>query len=125
VRKYAEIWYNGQARTDINANFHGFQPSNKPNEKRVGPEGKQNHVLKIFCRKRDLVTIMACTNASDNFFQPVARFKEKECPSEFSGDFPNIVFFAMTDLTGKSRKAVMIRQSYFQAHRIAGHCLLL
>jgi len=82
---------------DINANLLGFQLSNKPNEKSVGPEGKQSRVRKIFCRQRDLVTIMACTNANDNFIQPVATFKGKECNSELADDFPNIVFFAMTD----------------------------
>jgi len=71
----------------------GFRLSNKPNEKSVDRKGKKSHLLKIFCRQRELVTIMASTNAIDKFIQPMATFKGKEYHSEFTDDFPNTMIF--------------------------------
>ena len=53
---------------------------------------------------RELVTIMALTSASDNFIQPVATFKGKECHSEFTEDFPYAMFVAKNDCDWLSEK---------------------
>jgi hypothetical protein len=51
---------------------------------------------KFFCKQKELVTIMASTNATDNFIQPMATFKGKEYRSEIADDFPNAMFVAKT-----------------------------
>jgi hypothetical protein len=64
----------------------------------------------------ELVTILACTNATDNFIPKISVFKGKKYVSNFVNAFPNGSLVTMAD-SGLIKDPFMTSLPYFQAHK--------
>lgn len=108
-----------------NADESGCQLNNKPTRKVFAEKGSRAVYAQTCVERGELVTVLACTNATGNFIPPMAIFKGKRFLPEFSDGFPNGSLITMTDSGWINEEAFMKWLQHFEAHRVPGPCILL
>lgn len=108
-----------------NADESGCAMNNKPIKKVFAEKGSKAVYSQTCVERGELVTILACTNATGNFIPPMAIFKGKKFHKEFSDGFPNGSLVTMTDSGWINEDAFLSWLHHFQKNRVPGACLLL
>ncbi|XP_069703714.1 uncharacterized protein [Periplaneta americana] len=108
-----------------NAHETSCQMNNKPTRKLFAEKGTRTVYLQTCVESGEVVTILACTNATGNFIPPMAIFKGKKFHKEFADGFPNGSLVTMSESGWINDEKFLCWLHHFQTHRVPGTCMLL
>lgn len=108
-----------------NVDETGCAMNNHQSQKVVAKTGSKLVIKQTSVERGELVTIVACCNASGHYIQPMAIFKGKKFHKEWEEGFPPGTKVCMSESGWINEELFLAWLQHFQNNRITGPCVLV
>lgn len=108
-----------------NVDETGCAMNNRQTQKVVAKTGSKLVVKQTSVERGELVTIVACCNATGQYIPPMAIFKGKKFHKEWEEGFPPGTRVSMSESGWINEELFLVWLQHFQNNRIPGCCVLV